>query len=50
MPPKLRLIAYGAVADLIHGIRYALVPALDWAWRGQDKARQEMEWNNHGQT
>ena len=29
---RIRLLFWSVLADCIHGIRYALVPLLDYAW------------------
>ena len=39
---KLRYLFFSLLADAIHGVSYAFVPLLDWAWRGKDRARIEM--------
>lgn len=39
---KLKYLFFSALADAIHGIRYAFVPLLDWAWRQKDAAAFEL--------
>ena len=45
---KIRLLLWSALADCIHGIRYALVPLLDLAWRQKDAAAFELDMKQKG--
>ena len=47
---KLRMVFWSAIADLVHGIRYALVPALDLAWRKRDALIFDLEMKRDGRS
>ena len=47
---KLRMVFWSAIADLVHGIRYALVPLLDYEWRKLDAARFDFDLSQKGKN
>lgn len=43
---RFRIFFWSAAADLIHGIRYLLIPALDFCWRKRDAAQLDRDFGD----